>query len=51
MLIYIGLLLLAVFLLRDRFKEHISETGAKAIEFIVGLAIVIVIYLLFFDNK
>jgi hypothetical protein len=51
MLIYIGLVLLAVFLLRDRFKEHISEAGAKAIEFIVELAIVIVIYLLFFDNK
>jgi hypothetical protein len=37
MLIYIGLLLLAVLLLRDRFKEQISETGAKAVEFIVGL--------------
>jgi hypothetical protein len=51
MLVYVGLLLLACFLLRDRFKEHISETGAKAIESIVGLGLLIAIYILFFYRK
>jgi hypothetical protein len=51
MLIYIGLFLLACFLLRDRFKKNFSEAGARLVEFIAGLAIFIAIYILFFDKK